>query len=314
MTEPTVEVLLATYNGARWLPGQIESLRYQTRRPDVIRVRDDGSDDGSHRVIREDGGRGLNIEWVEDGGTRSGACAAFSRLLEHSTGDIILLADQDDVWHPDKIATLVQWIDALERTHGRRTPCYAFSDTRLTDADGRCIATSGMRAQGFDARSGLNPARLLVQNVVPGCALAVNRALVDAALPVPEAAVMHDWWLVLVGAFLGHGTFVDRALVDYRQHGGNDSGAETNPTRVRRLATGPVRAIGAFRERQRRGDRQAAAMIARYKTGMRDSVRDVAIRYERMRDASALRRRVAAASMGLRKDRLSSTLAMYLFV
>ncbi len=67
---------------------------------------------------------------------------------------------------------------------------------------------------------------LLVQNFMTGCTMLVNRRLLDIALPIPKEALMHDWWLALCAAVFGHIGFIDKPLVKYRQHGGNEVGAK----------------------------------------------------------------------------------------
>lgn len=87
------------------------------------------------------------------------------------------------------------------------------------------VCDSLWRYQLSDPERGCRLNRLLMQNVATGCTVMINRPLLELALPIPDAAIMHDWWLALVAAAFGKIGTVHEATVLYRQHGGNDTGA-----------------------------------------------------------------------------------------
>lgn len=229
-----VAIILPTYNGARYLPEQLDSLLAQSHRDFVIVTRDDGSTDTSREVLAryaEEHPGFFHI--VDSGGVNVGACAGFSLLLQYVldnrvalslTDPYIMCCDQDDIWHPHKIAMSVQRMRILE-SQSPGLPLLVHSDLRVVDEDRRQVASS------FVAYQGLNPfrnsfTRLLVSNVVTGCTAMFNEELARLATPVPRDAIMHDWWLALVASAFGRLSFIEKALVDYRQHGSNTLGAK----------------------------------------------------------------------------------------
>ena len=231
-----VLVLLPVYNGERFLAEQIESVLNQVEVKSFLMCRDDGSSDASATLLRD-----LQARWsdrirvLEDGDGNLGASGNFSRLM-HAALDFklpatwsdlpcyVALSDQDDLWHPDKLATCVAAIRALEREHPG-APALIHSDLRVIAEDGREIAASMARYQGLQTqRSGF--AAQLLSNTLTGCTSLMNRELLEKGLPIHPEAIMHDWWLSLVASALGHRCYLDQALIDYRQHASNAIGAK----------------------------------------------------------------------------------------
>lgn len=220
---PAPEVVLATFNGAAHIDALLASLAAQTVPLAVLRVCDDGSWDDTRAVI---------ARWQQvlplrllDAPPGAGAGGNFGRLLDASVGDYVMLADQDDVWDSDKIARSMAEMQMLEARWGVATPLLVHGDLRLVDAQLRPIAGSFMDHQHLDPQA-ISLDRLLLQNVVTGCTVLVNRPLLDLALPIPPEAPMHDWWLAVVAATFGRIGYVPQATVAYRQHDRNAIGAK----------------------------------------------------------------------------------------
>ena len=218
-----IAILLSTFNGERWLPELLRSLRSQSLQFELI-WRDDGSTDATKEIIR-------GAEWLEltearhsEAGKNLGACASFGVLMEaalESEADIFFLADQDDVWAADKLGTIFSRF-SLSSIH---KPLLLHHDLRVVNEGGDEIAPSLWRYMRLDAQQ-TEVARFLTRNSVTGCATAFNRALMKIATPVPEGALMHDWWLGLVASAFGQISIEEVSLVDYRQHAGNTLGAK----------------------------------------------------------------------------------------
>jgi glycosyltransferase involved in cell wall biosynthesis len=219
-----IEILLATHNGANFLERQLESLLEQTCQEFRITVRDDCSTDGTVAILARYAERfpeklryGINRK-------RLGALGNFAALLADSTASYVLLCDQDDVWLPEKIAQTRQVLRKAESFHGSQTPILVHSDAVLVDANLRVISSSFWRScKVRPKRARLR--NLLAQNLVTGCTVGCNRALLERALPVPvDEAVMHDYWLALVASSFGVVVPLQEPTVLYRQHGGNTVG------------------------------------------------------------------------------------------
>ena len=241
------EVLLATCNGERFLDEQIASILEQTVLPQRLLIADDGSTDRTCDLITAWQAESLvAIEVLPSAETRRlGSSRNFERLLQASQAAYVMLADQDDLWDPDKAERLLHQIARLERRWGRQKPLLVHADLRLIDADGSCMVDS------FHRRQGLYPERsstleIGLQNVVTGCASLLNRACVQQSLPFPDQVVLHDWWLALVAAEGGAIAYVPQACVSYRQHGSNVVGA----TGWRRQLIRRLRQVGSVANRQ----------------------------------------------------------------
>lgn len=224
----TIDVLLATFDGERYLPDLLASLMAQTLPDFRLLVRDDGSRDGTVALLREWQQRHPGrIDILDTDAPTGSASGNFNRLMLASDADYVLFADQDDIWHADKVERTVAALIAAEGVcGGGAKPVMAVCDLALVDGQGRPLFPSFRAYQGLDMGKGLRLGRLLLNNVVTGCAMGVNRAAIAGAAPVPAAAYMHDWWLALVCAALGTVHAMPEVLIDYRQHAGNVVGAQ----------------------------------------------------------------------------------------
>lgn len=234
----TIAILLATYNGAPFLAGQLQSLADQTDTSFVVLVRDDGSSDATLAILSDYARRFPGrFETVECATARAGALGSFSALLQTAVADprhfgYFMFCDQDDIWLPEKVARL----RALVRSRGYRseTPRLAHSDMVVVAPDLAPLARSFWRSQGLDIRNSRLD-RLLMQNTVTGHACIFNRQLAELALPIPPDALMHDWWMALTAAALGEILTLDTPLSLYRQHGGNTLGCSPERRKLSRF-------------------------------------------------------------------------------
>jgi glycosyltransferase involved in cell wall biosynthesis len=224
--ESRIAILLATYNGEKYLDEQIRSLFAQTYHDFVIIARDDNSRDRTPDILaRWAAERPERFTLVADGLGNLGFLGNFSRLMELCDAPYFAFCDQDDVWLPHKIERLMNEVRRLEREFGASTPILVHSDVRLVDATLREIAPSFFRHMQIEAAVGRRLDRLIVKNIVTGCASMGNRALLTLACPIPAALPYHDWWLALIAASCGELRTIPDVTVLYRQHGRNEAGA-----------------------------------------------------------------------------------------
>jgi len=245
VTTPRIDILLATYNGEAYLAEQVASIMTQSYPYFRLIVRDDGSKDRTPRILK-----GLaakypeRMEVIADGDGNLGVQKNFNRLLAASHAPYVMFSDQDDVWLPTKIEATFRRLLALERDHGVETPLLVHSDLEVVDRELMRMDASFWHYQHLCPRRGLTLNRLLVQNVVTGCTMMVNRALLVRGMPIPAEAAMHDWWLALVAAAFGRIGYLRETTIRYRQHSHNSLGAK-------RWSAGQFIRQGWARERQR---------------------------------------------------------------
>ena len=221
-----VQILLATCQGETWLPELLRSIQAQSFSDWTLFARDDGSSDATRQILLAAAEADRRIVNAPADCLRRGAVDNFSWLLQQARqamADYVLLADQDDIWRSDKVARQVQALQAAEAAGGRDVPRLVYCDAVVVDAARRRVHASFLRQNRLPYGSGAQLKTLLGRSFVLGCACAVNRALVDLALPLPEVAASHDWWLALCAAGAGEITCLDAPLLEYRRHGANAS-------------------------------------------------------------------------------------------
>ena len=231
---------------------------------------------------------------MDDGGPRLGACGSFARLLEHSDADYVVLCDQDDVWLPGHISQPLARIAAIERELGTDTPVLAHTDLVVVDENLHTIAPSFWAYSNLDPSRGSSLNRLLVQNVVTGCATIINRALARRACPIPKTAPMHDWWLALVASAFGRIEAVAEPTVLYRQHANNRLGATCYDWRYLARHAWEVFLRGDAAEYFCRTERQAAAFLQRFGEDLAPRHRATVNAYVGLKNAGFLDRRLSS--------------------
>lgn len=231
----TIQVLLACYNGERFLPQQLASLQSQDDPCFSVLMQDDGSTDGTPALLQA-ACADSRFHLAEDNGRHHGAIGNFLSLMQQSTADYAALCDQDDLWAAERLSRCRAAMEQAEARYGADTPLLVHSDARLVDADGHTLQESFFAHQGWD-KTAVSLPRLLVQNNVTGCTLLMNAALRRLVVQHgdPRQMHMHDWFIALTAAAFGQIIFVDAPLVNYRQHGVNVMGA-SQQTQVQRGA------------------------------------------------------------------------------
>ena len=221
--KPRVAVLMSTYNGARWLPAQLDSLDAQEGVEVTLIVRDDGSTDDTLAVLARYARRWPALAHVPSG-PNLGPPMSFLALLAAapSGADYYAFCDQDDVWRPGKLAR------AVARLAAEPGPALYGSNVTCVAED---LSPIGVPREDGDGRF----QHLLFENIVYGCTAVMNRAAREliAARPPERGVIMHDWWCALVAAAFGRVIYdPEPGLILYRQHGGNSIGAQTSPLAV----------------------------------------------------------------------------------
>jgi glycosyltransferase involved in cell wall biosynthesis len=221
---PRVCVAMATLEGAAWVAGQLESIARQTQPPDEVVVCDDDSSDDTCEKV-EAFARSARFEVrLERNPQRLGTTKNFERAVSLCHGDIIFLADQDDVWHPEKIAKLVGELNADPRAGA------VFCNAEVVDRDLRALEYDLWQSLGFDdaerdmVRAGRAVEVFLRHVVAAGTTLAFRARYRELLLPFPDLRTSHDAWVAFLIAAVSDIRLCEQTLVRYRLHDANQVG------------------------------------------------------------------------------------------
>ncbi len=219
-----IDILLATYNGEKYISEQIDSLLNQTYQNWILIVHDDGSSDNTIEILKKYVLKyPKKIILIEDGIKTRGAKNNFSHLLSFSTSKYIMFCDQDDVWLNDRIELFHKAMLESVKKYGN-IPIVVFSDLIVVDDKLNIINDSMIKYQRLNPEIAKSFEMLKCQNVITGCAMMVNKKALELSVPIPKDALMHDWWIGLMTAKYGKNIFLDTATILYRQHSNNTVG------------------------------------------------------------------------------------------
>ena len=187
----SISVALTTCNGEAYLVEQLESIMKQTYSPYEVVICDDASADRTIEII-ESYVTKLPIRLYRNK-VRVGVVNNFRQAISKCTGGWVACCDQDDVWLPDKLLLSAK---AMARIDGQY-PAAVYTDLTLTNASLEVIETSYWRMRN------INPEKetfysILFGNIITGCTLLINRAMVFEIEKMPDNAIMHDFWIACI--------------------------------------------------------------------------------------------------------------------
>ena len=220
-----IAVLLATYNGGKYIREQLDSLFQQSCDLFQLYVRDDGSSDDTMKIVEEFRQKYPDkITILEDSQKHRGAAKSFMYLLENVDSEYYMFCDQDDIWLPEKIEKT--FARMKDETAAKNVPVLVATDLKVVDEQLSPIKDSFNEDLKIDVFR-KHPELICVRHVVTGCTMMFNRAAKLAALPMSPRATMHDEWVALCVHFKGGViSILDDATILYRQHKSNTLGAE----------------------------------------------------------------------------------------
>lgn len=230
-----ITILLATYNGEKYLSHQLNSLLNQTYPNWHLLIRDDNSTDKTPKIIEKFSksypGR---VTVLENNHGNTGSISNFSTLFTASRDSkYIMYCDQDDEWVNDKIEVTLLKMHELEKQYGINFPLLVFTDFTYVDDEMKVIESK--RKFTVNKIKTLSFPQLLVQNPAYGCTCMLNKALADKMALIPLEAENHDYWTALVASALGKLYYLPKKTIFYRQHNSNVSGNYNDSTFKKRL-------------------------------------------------------------------------------
>lgn len=226
MKTKTVAILMATYNGEKYIAEQIESILNQTYQDFVLFIRDDNSTDSTNEIVSSYVQKYPDkLVKVKDNKVAKGACNNFMFLLEYvynlNKYEMFMFSDQDDVWFENKV------YDTLEeyfKIQDKDAPILIHTDLSVVDEQLNIVSESFLKYSNLERKdNGFN--RYLIQNNVTGCTTFINKSLVNLINFEIKNMIMHDWYLALIASSFGKIIFVNKSTIKYRQHNNNTLGA-----------------------------------------------------------------------------------------
>ena len=216
-----ISVCIATHNGEKYIRGQLESILCQLSTTDEVVISDDGSTDETLNIIRS-----LNDKRVHIYNFKQPVCKYntshgyvtknFENALLHAKGDVIFLADQDDLWKPNKVSIVLEYL---------KFSSLVVSNYSIIDSRG------SMLQERFFLRSPIKSCWLANIYKMPfhGCTMAFKRSLLDIALPFPKSLIIHDNWLGILSLMkFKELSYIEQPLILYRRHDNNVSPAKSS--------------------------------------------------------------------------------------
>lgn len=289
-----VSIAMATFNGARFLQAQLESLARQTYLPSQLVITDDRSEDGTVAIARRFSKSAPFEVVISVNEQRAGVTGNFDSALSHCNGDLVLPCDQDDVWFDGKVETLV------DAARGNPSIGCWMVDAALVDEN--------LRPNGATKLGNIRAAGLPDSWFVMGCCAAFRRELLDFLLPIPKGQPAHDNWLVHFSDLLGTVERLEIPMQFYRRHGRNVSQVSVNRLTPRTIEERLRIGIGEVARRAQANDgirtelNFLSSAIERMKSRPEQFValagdRKAAIEEHALRRSASLRKRIEIRSL-----------------
>lgn len=226
-----INILMATYNGRRYVAKQIESILNQTYQDFRLIISDDCSTDSTPKILEEYEAKDSRIE-IYYHGENQGVVANFEFLIGKVRSEYFMFSDQDDIWEPDKIEKTLKKLEDENLD-------LVYTDLSVVDSRLNVIAPSYWSLKGLDYRIKKynNFESLYLNNFVTGCTMLVKSKWINEFLPLPKDSkyILHDYWISLVISQSGKIGYVDEQTVKYRQHGNNRIGSKTASYQMKNL-------------------------------------------------------------------------------
>jgi glycosyltransferase involved in cell wall biosynthesis len=206
-----ISVCLASYNGEKYIAEQIESILCQLEETDELIISDDSSTDRTLSIIESF--NDSRIKLFPDNKFYN-PVYNFENALKRTTGEVIVLSDQDDIWLANKLSVIRQCF--------QKKPSEIYTivlDGQIIDEHGSVIRESIFEVM----RSGKGIIKNLYKNSYMGCCMVFSRELLKVLLPFPKKIPMHDSWIGLLSEFYGVVEFVPEKTIQYRRHQENRS-------------------------------------------------------------------------------------------
>lgn len=216
-----VDILMATYNGEKYIDEQIQSILSQTYSNFNLIISDDASTDNTQKILKKYEQLDERVK-IYINKKNVGFIKNFSKLCSYASSSICMFSDQDDIWYPEKVEKMLLY-------KNKKNATLVFCDMALIDKEKNIIDDSFHKKNNMQKKCCKyhDYTLLRVENVISGCSMLVEKKVLDKSIPFPEDDVMiYDWWIGINACDYGQIYYLDEALQLYRQHENNTIGAD----------------------------------------------------------------------------------------
>ena len=203
-----IYVAMATYNGEKYIKEQIETILKNLNDNDELVISDDGSSDMTVEIIKSFNDKRIKLI----NGPKKGLKQNFNNAIKNTSGDIIFLSDQDDIWMENKVEKMVECFNL-------NNYILIQHDAIVVDENDNVLLESF--AEHRKVKTGI--IKNLIKNSYHGCCIAFRKELKNEILPIPDNIYLHDEWIGLVAELNGKTCFINDKLIKYRRHSENNS-------------------------------------------------------------------------------------------
>ena len=218
MENKKIDILMATYNGEKYLAEQLDSIINQTYHNWNLLIRDDNSTDRTLEIIQDYQKKDNRIKLLKDNKGNLGIVKNFEELLKNSESEFIMFSDQDDIWVENKLDMYLKMIEKI-----KNKGFMIHSDAILFDKN-----KSNILKDTFISKKAINKGleNVFFNYFVQGATILISKEIKNFILPFPKEVYLHDRYIHLISELFFERIFVNKALIYYRQHGDNQIGAK----------------------------------------------------------------------------------------
>ena len=218
MENKKIDILMATYNGEKYLAEQLDSIINQTYHNWNLLIRDDNSTDRTLEIIQDYQKKDNRIKLLKDNEGNLGIVKNFEELLKNSESEFIMFSDQDDIWIENKLDVYLKTAEKI-----KIKGFLLHSDAILFDKN-----KSNILKDTFTSKKAINKGleNVLFNYFVQGATILISKEIKNFILPFPKEVYLHDRYIHLISELFFERIFVNKALIYYRQHGDNQIGAK----------------------------------------------------------------------------------------
>ena len=228
-----VTILLATYNGEKYIGEQLESLLCQTYKNFICYIHDDGSQDKTVEILKAYEKNYPDKFKIYDYASQGSAQQNFYSMLWLVETKYAMFCDQDDVWKDDKIEKEREAIIKAEKEEKCEIPILVYTDLEVVDKERNVIENSFYKYMDISPRN-VTIKSLLLEGVAAGCTTIINRRMIYLMNTSNHGEIMHDLWASFIAIALGKMIFLSDSTMYYRQHENNVVGAKINKSKTKR--------------------------------------------------------------------------------